>query len=166
MSDDLHIELLLDTSDSNSNSSDDEFEIMAIVALQEELLNAERVSRRHRGSIQGHATKHQNQIKRHNRLYKDYFAENPVYSPIDFLRSFRMRRSLFLRIIEFVEAHDPYFVQKRNAVRVLGLSSLQKVTAAMRMLAYGLAADAVDDYVRISESTAIVSLKRFVKAVI
>ncbi|KAF8404779.1 hypothetical protein HHK36_009668 [Tetracentron sinense] len=65
-----------------------------------------------------------------------------------------------------MEAHDPYFVLKRNAARVIGLSSLQKVTAAMRMLAYGVAADAVDDYVRIGESTSIKSLRRFVGAVV
>lgn len=38
--------------------------------------------------------------------------------------------------------------------------------AAMRMLAYGVAADFVDDYVRIGESTAIESLERFVKVVV
>ncbi|KAK9281229.1 hypothetical protein L1049_004124 [Liquidambar formosana] len=36
----------------------------------------------------------------------------------------------------------------------------------MRMLAYGLAVDVVDDYVRIGESTTIESLKKFVKVVI
>ncbi|RWR93167.1 putative nuclease HARBI1 [Cinnamomum micranthum f. kanehirae] len=50
--------------------------------------------------------------------------------------------------------------------RSLGLSALQKVTAAVRMLAYGVAADAVDDYVRIAESTSIESLKKFVQAII
>ncbi|KAL7171442.1 hypothetical protein ACSBR2_036153 [Camellia fascicularis] len=40
------------------------------------------------------------------------------------------------------------------------------MTATMRMLAYGVAADSVDDYVRIGESTAIESLKHFVKAVV
>ncbi|XP_028063786.1 uncharacterized protein LOC114267001 [Camellia sinensis] len=40
------------------------------------------------------------------------------------------------------------------------------MTATMRMLAYGVAADSVDNYVRIGESTAIESLKRFVKAVV
>ncbi|KAK9994607.1 hypothetical protein SO802_024310 [Lithocarpus litseifolius] len=49
---------------------------------------------------------------------------------------------------------------------VLGLSSLQKITAALRMLAYGMAADFMDEYVRIGESTAIESLKKFVKAVV
>ena len=36
----------------------------------------------------------------------------------------------------------------------------------MRMLAYGVSADAVDDYVRIGESTAIECLKKFVTGVI
>ena len=47
-----------------------------------------------------------------------------------------MRRPVFLRIMKAVEEHDDYFVQKRNAAGVLGLSCLQKVVAAFRMLAY------------------------------
>jgi len=34
------------------------------------------------------------------------------------------------------------------------------------MLAYGVAADAMDDYIRIGESTALESLKKFVRAVV
>jgi len=48
-----------------------------------------------------------------------------------------------------VEEHGDYFVQKRNAVNVLRLSCFQKVTAAMRMLTYGVPADATDEYIRI-----------------
>jgi hypothetical protein len=77
-----------------------------------------------------------------------------------------MRHTLFVRIWKAVEEHDQYFVQKRNAAGILGLSSLQKITAAFRMLSYGVAADATDDYVRIGESTAIESLRRFVSAVV
>ncbi|RWR76317.1 putative nuclease HARBI1 [Cinnamomum micranthum f. kanehirae] len=44
------------------------------------------------------------------------------------------------------------FNKKRNCASNLGLSAFQKVTAAVRMLAYGVAADAVDDYVRITET--------------
>jgi len=65
-----------------------------------------------------------------------------------------------------VESHDDYFVQKRNAANVLGLSCFQKVTAAFRMLTYGVPADATDEYVRIGESTALESLRRFVAAVV
>ncbi|XP_057744657.1 uncharacterized protein LOC130962467 [Arachis stenosperma] len=47
-----------------------------------------------------------------------------------------------------------------------GLSPLQKCTTAIRMLAFGVAADAVDDYVRIGESTTIECLEKFVEGVI
>jgi hypothetical protein len=57
-------------------------------------------------------------------------------------------------------------VQKRNVVAILGLSSLQKIAAALRMLSYGVAADATDEYVPIAESTAIDSLRRFVTAIV
>ena len=77
-----------------------------------------------------------------------------------------MSRELFLRIMNAVEAHDEYFVQKRNAANVLGLTCFQKVTAAMRMLTYGVPADVTDEYVRIGESTALESLRRFVAAVV
>ena len=46
------------------------------------------------------------------------------------------------------------------------MSSLQKITAAYRILTYGTPADSVDECIRIGESTAIESLRRFVKAVI
>ena len=77
-----------------------------------------------------------------------------------------MSRELFLRIMNAVEAHDEYFVQKRNAANVLGLSCFQKVTTAMRILTYGVPADATDEYIRIGESTALESLHRFVAAVV
>jgi hypothetical protein len=50
---------------------------------------------------------------------------------------YRMSRDLFLRIMDVVESHGDYFVQKRNAANVLGLSCFQKVTAAFRMLIWG-----------------------------
>ena len=46
------------------------------------------------------------------------------------------------------------------------MSSIQKITAAYRILAYRTPADSVDEYIRIGENTVIQSLRRFVKAVI
>ena len=40
------------------------------------------------------------------------------------------------------------------------------MTAAIRMLDYGVLADFMDEYIRIGETTAIKSLKKFVKAVV
>jgi len=77
-----------------------------------------------------------------------------------------MSKSLFLRIVAAVESHDDYFRQKPNAVGALGASPIQKSIAAVRMLAYGVSADFLDDYVRLGESTIIECLKHFVKAVV
>lgn len=72
-----------------------------------------------------------------------------------------MSRHLFIRIMEAVEEHDPYFKQHRDGLGKLGLSPLQKMTVVIRMLACGLSADATDEYIKIGESITIESLKRF-----
>ncbi|XP_021760675.1 putative nuclease HARBI1 [Chenopodium quinoa] len=102
----------------------------------------------------------------HARLFNDYFSDNPVYNTTQFRRRFCMQRPLFLRIMNKVVEGDVYFQQRRDATGKLGISPMQKCTAAIRMLAYGVAADAVDEYVRISQSTARVALQRFCAGVI
>jgi hypothetical protein len=101
----------------------------------------------------------------HERLVADYFAPQPVYDGSIFRHRYRMRRELFLRIVSSVYEFDSYFVQSADVVGQLGLSSLQKCTAALKMLAYGAAADATDEYCRLGESTALESMKQFVNAV-
>ncbi|XP_042981873.1 uncharacterized protein LOC122311390 [Carya illinoinensis] len=77
------------------------------------------------------------------------------------------QRRRFIRRDSFeVVSHDDYFVQKRDASGRLGLSSLQKMTAAIRMLAYGVTADLMDEYIKIEESTVRQSMKKFVKAIV
>lgn len=72
-----------------------------------------------------------------------------------------MRRVLFLRIVDAVKNHDTYFVQKRDGLGRLGLSTIQKVTSVFRILVYGGPADSTDEIARIGESTAILCVKRF-----
>ncbi|XP_059654262.1 uncharacterized protein LOC132300977 [Cornus florida] len=78
------------------------------------------------------------------RLFRDYFAENPIYPPNIFRRRFRMRRELFLRILNGVITYDEWFIQKPDA----------------------LGPDLYDEYIKISERIAIESLKRFCDAII
>ncbi|XP_029144610.1 uncharacterized protein [Arachis hypogaea] len=77
-----------------------------------------------------------------------------------------MRRHVFLRIADALSNVYPYFQQRVDATGRRGLSPLQKCTVKIRMLAYGVGADAVDDYVRIGESTTIEYLEKFVEDVI
>jgi hypothetical protein len=77
-----------------------------------------------------------------------------------------MSRCLFLQIANKVDAHNPYFKQRTNALSVLGLSCLQKVTATHMILAYGIPADLTNEYLRIGETITIESLRAFVKAIV
>ena len=71
-----------------------------------------------------------------------------------------------MRIVDRLSENIPFFQQKRDAIGRLGLSPLQKCTTALRMLAYGCAADAVDEYLRLGESTTLSCLSNFTEGVI
>ncbi|XP_019177738.1 PREDICTED: uncharacterized protein LOC109172944 [Ipomoea nil] len=138
----------------------------AAMAYFLEIMSTQAINPSHGGSISGHRVIHRDREDGDRRLHADYFSENPKYNEAIFRRRFRMSRNLFLRIANAVAEHDNYFVQRRDTIGRLGLSTLQKVTAAFRILAYGVAADATDEYIQIGESTAIESLKRFCRAVV
>lgn len=101
-----------------------------------------------------------------DRLFNDYFSNNPTYPDDIFRRRFRMRKHVFLRIVNEITTTDEYFQQRCDATGRRGLSALQKCTAAMRVLAYGTSADAVDEYLRMSETVVRESLMRFVEGII
>jgi hypothetical protein len=120
----------------------------------------------------------------------DYFGPNPVYSPMHFRRRyvlklhsiydvnlatkndsicdcrFCMRPHVFMRLVQAVENVDPYFHFKCNAYGRAGISTLQKCVASIRILAYGVPTDVVDEYVHIGEYSARESLNHFCAAVI
>ncbi|XP_028078895.1 uncharacterized protein LOC114280716 [Camellia sinensis] len=167
------------TSFSSSSSSfsfddepDNEYMVTLLGAYEKnnasmlQILKSSDSSKKIGGSVVGHKYIRRDRRQGHERLFIDYFATNPVYSPTIFRRRFRMRRPLCLLILNAIQAHNSYFVQKQDAAHVVGLSSLQKMTSAMRILSYGVAADVVDDYIRIGESTAIQNLQQFCNSVI
>ncbi|XP_068309615.1 uncharacterized protein [Pyrus communis] len=61
--------------------------------------------------------------------------------------------------------YDSYFVQKNDAFGVMGLLPQQKITAALRMLAYGASTDQVDEITRMGKSTILESLMRFCEVI-
>ncbi|XP_035541678.1 uncharacterized protein LOC109020365 [Juglans regia] len=125
-------------------SSKDELDVV----LNDE---ADEQSSRHRANRQRSKFIRRDHIQGHECLFGDYFAENPVYFSNLFRMRFQMSRPLFLRIVNEVESYKLYFVQKTNNVGRLCLSSMQKITAALRMLAYGVTGDFMDEYIRIGE---------------
>uniref|UniRef100_A0A0D3CAE9 GRF-type domain-containing protein n=1 Tax=Brassica oleracea var. oleracea TaxID=109376 RepID=A0A0D3CAE9_BRAOL len=107
-----------------------------------------------------------NREEGHNHLWNDYFIENPTYSRSLFRQGFRMNKSLFQRIVHRLSTEIQYFQQSEDATGRSSLTPLQKCTAAIRQLAYGCAADTVDEYVRIGETTARKCLHNFAAGII
>jgi hypothetical protein len=141
------------------------FQVATAVVAEEES-NNQGQGTGYRGSILSHNIVIRNRKEGELKLYNDYFAENPKFTESQFRRRFRMSCRLFLRIANAVEAHNSYFKQRIDALSVLGLSCLQKVTAAHRILAYNIPTDLTDEYLRIGEITTIESLRAFIKAIV
>ena len=101
----------------------------------------------------------------HMLLFNDYFAHEPTNDEVAFRRRFRMQRGLFQSIVHGVREYDEYFELKSDCTGLLGFSSIQKCSVALRSLAYGAPADSMVDYYRMGESTATEATYRFCKAV-
>ena len=119
-----------------------------------------------RGSKPGRASN----VERHREergklLMQDYFIEQSVYEDEVFRRRYRMSPYVFDRILNDVLMHDNYFQQRPDATGLLCFTPHQKMTCALRMLAYGASADQCDEYLRMGCSTSIECLKRFCLAI-
>jgi hypothetical protein len=50
---------------------------------------------------------------------------------------------------------SPYFCERYNATGRASLTALQKCTAALRQLAYGMATDIIYDYLKLGKTIAL-----------
>jgi hypothetical protein len=102
----------------------------------------------------------------YNKLMQHYFSAQPLYNEEIFRRRFRMGKPLFMKIAEAVQDFDEYFTLRRDALGKSGIRPLVKITAALRMLAYGGAADCNDKYLQLSESTSLQCMDKFCNAIV
>ena len=72
-----------------------------------------------------------------------------------------MSQSLFEKILNDLVVLDSYFSQKKDDLGLLGFSPHQKPTLALRMLAYGMSADQLDDLTMMSELTILTNPQHF-----
>ncbi len=75
----------------------------------------------------------------------DYIAKNLIYDEKQFCHHYLMMHFLLLQIVHFVNACDGYFMQQQNVYGTMGLFALQKCIITMRILAYGVAINALDE---------------------
>ena len=77
-----------------------------------------------------------------------------------------MSKPLFMHIVDRLSNEVQFFSQKKDGLGRLGLSALQKCTATIRVLAYSTAADTVDEYLRLGETTTRACVEKFVEEII
>ncbi|XP_023766990.1 uncharacterized protein LOC111915574 [Lactuca sativa] len=139
----------------SSSSSSEEFQTIfdtaiACVQMAEQTYNV--VCNNAAASSQQRTRKYiyTNREEANQRLVQDYFAENVTYQVYYFCRRFRMFKDLFEYIVEDVTRECSFFQQRYDARGTLGFTPLQKCTAALRQLAYGIPPDALDESFRMS----------------
>ncbi|XP_028097479.1 uncharacterized protein LOC114297280 [Camellia sinensis] len=124
-----------------SSSLDDDIIMMQLFTAQQQRIQILSLNQQTRriGSISGRRYINCERIKGDEQIYRDYFADNPV---------------------------NEYFIQTRDATSAPGLFGVQKMTAVLRTLQYGVPADAIDEYIRIDKSTAIAALNFFTRSIV
>ncbi|XP_038715079.1 uncharacterized protein LOC120008777 [Tripterygium wilfordii] len=104
--------------------------------------------------------------KAHEHLVKKYFAVDCIYPPRMFRRRFHMRIELFHWIRIDLEAAQPYFQLRYDCTGRAGFSSIQKITAALQILAYGNPIDRENEALCIAETTTLETVRIFCKTII
>ena len=89
----------------------------------------------------------------HELLVHDYFSHDSLYDLLKFEDRFRISRNLFLRIARDLANNYEFFQLRWDAKDKRGFSTIQKYTTALRQLAYDIAADTSDGYLKMSERT-------------
>ena len=77
-----------------------------------------------------------------------------------------MRPELLCDLVKKLAAANSYFAQNNNCVGQAGFTPTHKCAVAINMLAYGGPADALDDHLKMGESTVLLTLKKFVQTII
>jgi Plant transposon protein len=103
--------------------------------------------------------------RRVRRLMSDYFCHAPVLSERLFERRFRTPRAVFDKTCETVSITPP-FQRCSAATGRPGLYPRQRIVASLRILAYGGSSDSVDEYLRLSYTSALYSLRAFRREVV
>jgi hypothetical protein len=77
-----------------------------------------------------------------------------------------MRRTLFLRIMHKLSETSLYFTERHDATNRMSLTLLQKYISVVRQLAYDMATDMIDEYLKLGKTTALECLEYYCAGII
>ena len=98
-----------DDSDIDELLQDDDVEMMSLLVDVQAFEDRAKLMDQRRGSKMGRVNIYRNRALGHEHLMQDYFDEVPTYPPRLFRRRYRMRRSLFVKIVNDCETASYYF---------------------------------------------------------
>jgi len=97
----------------------------------------------------------------YKRVMENYFSsDGSKYNEEKFERRFRMSRHRFALIYQRIQGRGS-FVIRRDAAHVTGIHPLVRMVAVLRVLAYDMPADSLDENLEMSETVVIDSVKEF-----
>lgn len=100
-----------------------------------------------------------------DQIHVDYFCENPLYAKNLFRQCSRMSKPLFERTSPTTSIFFPP-KERCYAYGAPCLSAIQKMIEVLRMLAYGMPTESINEYVKIAKSTTIETPKKFRRRVL
>ncbi|WVZ49627.1 hypothetical protein U9M48_000967 [Paspalum notatum var. saurae] len=125
-------------------------------------LSSKKKRKGYKGSVPGRRPNKRNVPEGGWRLNRDYFDANCVFPETIFRRRYRMRKQVFERIEQGLLSYNKdYWEQGQDATGMLGYTTKQKITAALRMLCYGKPADSFDVELGMSGSAIQVAFDHF-----
>lgn len=148
----------------DDSSLDEEFDLSEEEDIAMIVMMHKNKRLKHGGSVFGREFLWREQKEAGGRLIRNYFDPNHGYPERYFRCWLRMSTGLFLQTCNAVKQHDWSFVQRGNCAGSLGHSTEQKITAALRMMVYGILTDSNNDNLEMGESTSIFFIKQFAKA--
>nr|XP_043637806.1 uncharacterized protein LOC122608785 [Erigeron canadensis] len=86
----------------------------------------------------------------HQILLNDWFVDEPKYDDAYLRKKFRMEKTMFLKIVDNIEANFPYFQEGFNARRKRSFRKIPKICSAVRQLATGNPPDEYDEYLHMA----------------
>jgi len=159
-------------------AEDDGADVAAVVQAHVNVLmavrrrvRAKRIARRwlYRGSTAGRrGNKRRDFAAGVHATMRDCFGVGgvlPIYDDRDFKTQFRVPRAVCRRMYLAV-MDEPFFQQRINPTGKLQAHPLQKVVVTFRVIAYGEAADRVDEYVRLFRTVLAKSTKLLMEFIV
>jgi hypothetical protein len=101
----------------------------------------------------------------HERLHRYYFTDDCVYPLTYFQWRYRTRGGVFFYALCISETSS-YFTKRFDAIGRSGLTPLQKYVVVVRLLAYGMAIDMINEYLKLGRTTTLECLEKYCEGII